>query len=151
MKKLGAGSEIDAWCTRCRMDLGHRIIAMVGPQPKRVICQTCGSQHNYRPPRTITTPRGTQATPHRPTKEGGAPKPSARARSEHERLAQWESKIAGQALTAFTRYAMDRSFREGQLILHSKFGEGYVVGVLENGKVSIMFRDGPRTLAHRAG
>ncbi len=48
-KKLSAGSEIDAWCTRCRMDLGHRIVAMVGTAPKRVICLTCGSVHNYRP------------------------------------------------------------------------------------------------------
>ena len=125
------------------------IVAMVGPQPKRVLCQTCGSQHNYRPPRTSPTLRGTPATPKRPSKAPGSARPTARARSEHERLAQWEAKIAGQALTAFTRYAMDRSYRAGQLILHSKFGEGYVVDVLENGKVSIMFRDGPRTLAHK--
>jgi len=149
VKKLSAGSEIDAWCTRCRMDLGHRIIAMVGVQPKRVICQTCNSQHNYRPPRNSPTPRGTPATPNRPAK-APSQRPTARARTEHERLAQWEAKIAGQALTAFTRYAMDRSFRLGQLILHSKFGEGYVAEVLENGKISIMFRDGPRTLAHKA-
>jgi hypothetical protein len=149
VKKLGAGSEIDAWCTRCRMDLGHRIIAMVGPQPKRVICQTCNSQHNYRPPRTLPITPSTAATPHRQPKAPA--KPTARARSEHERLALWESKIAGQSVSAFTRYAMDRAYREGQLILHSKFGEGYVVDVLENGKVSIMFRDGPRTLAHRPG
>ena len=51
MKKLTAGSEIDAWCTKCRMDLGHRIVAMVKDQPKRVVCQTCGSQHNYRAPK----------------------------------------------------------------------------------------------------
>jgi hypothetical protein len=33
-------------------------------------------------------------------------------------------------------------------VLHSKFGEGYVAEVHEGGKVSVMFRDGPKTLAH---
>src|SRR5258706_13789676 len=56
VKPLTAGSEIDAWCTRCRMDLGHRIVAMVGGAPKRVICQTCNSEHNYREPRTLKDP-----------------------------------------------------------------------------------------------
>jgi hypothetical protein len=36
---------------------------------------------------------------------------------------------------------------EGELIAHKKFGEGYVVEVLDANKVSIMFRDGLRTLA----
>ncbi len=45
---------------------------------------------------------------------------------------------------------MDKSFREGELVLHSKFGEGYVDKVLEGAKISIMFRDGAKTLAHRA-
>ena len=48
VKPLTAGSEIDAWCTKCRMDLLHRIVAMVRGRPKRVICMTCNSEHNYR-------------------------------------------------------------------------------------------------------
>ena len=51
LKPLTAGSEIDAWCTSCRMDLGHRIVAMVEGRPKRVECLTCGGQHNYRAPK----------------------------------------------------------------------------------------------------
>ena len=58
MKSLTAGSEIDAWCTKCRMDLMHRIVAMVQSAPKRVICLTCNSEHNYRAPRTETTATG---------------------------------------------------------------------------------------------
>ena len=52
MKPLTAASEIDSWCTKCRMDLGHRIVAMVGGAPKRDVCLTCGSEHNYRAPRS---------------------------------------------------------------------------------------------------
>jgi len=42
-------------------DLGHRIVAMVDRRPKRVICLTCNSEHNYRPPRS--TPHAREARP----------------------------------------------------------------------------------------
>ena len=47
-KPLKAGGEVDSWCTKCRLFLNHRIIAMVGPRPVRVECSTCGSHHNFR-------------------------------------------------------------------------------------------------------
>lgn len=151
MKALTAGSEIDAYCTRCRMDLGHRIVAMVGGAPKRVICQTCNSEHNYREPRTLKT----ATTPFVRNKKS-EPKPTAaqritqKARAEQERHDTWATRALGKPLDAFTKYRMDYHFREGELVMHTKFGEGYVDAVLEGGKVSVMFRDGARTLAHRS-
>ncbi|HEY3234126.1 MAG TPA: hypothetical protein VGJ84_05390 [Polyangiaceae bacterium] len=146
MKPLSAGSEVDAWCTRCRLDLGHRIVAMVGGKPKVVICQTCGSRHNYRSPRAT----GGNNEPVR--REPASPKRSSpRSRAEQERLVQWETRVGGQVTQAFARYSMDRRFRLGELIVHRKFGEGYVDRVLEDGKISVMFRDGSRTLAHAHG
>ncbi len=47
-KALKAGGEVDSWCTKCKLFLNHRIIAMVGPKPARVECSTCSSHHNYR-------------------------------------------------------------------------------------------------------
>ncbi|MDQ2643863.1 MAG: hypothetical protein M3020_08625, partial [Myxococcota bacterium] len=66
MKALSAGKEIDSWCTKCRLELGHRIVAMVGGAPKRVICLTCGSEHNYRAVKSdarssVARPRGEAA------------------------------------------------------------------------------------------
>jgi hypothetical protein len=129
------------------MDLGHRIVAMVGGRPKRVICQTCGSQHNYRQPRTEASAVRTRPSGSGP-KSSGTPRVTQKAKAEAERLSEWESRIAGQRVDAFTRYSMDQHFSVGQLVSHSKFGEGYVAEVLEDGKVNVMFRDGPRTLAH---
>jgi hypothetical protein len=130
------------------MDLGHRIIAMVGGAPRRVICQTCDSQHNYRPPKTsASAPRSRVG---HTAKGPSVPRVTQKAKAEAERLSEWETRIAGQRVDAFTRYSMDQSFNVDQLVLHKKFGEGYVVEVLEDGKVNIMFRDGPRTLAHAA-
>src|SRR2546422_867426 len=42
------GADIDAWCTRCKMNLGHTILAMVSGRPVRVRCNTCQGEHNYR-------------------------------------------------------------------------------------------------------
>ncbi len=147
MKALTAGSEIDAWCTSCRLDLGHRIVAMVDGRPKRVECLTCGGQHNYRAPQTE---KDKAATSGRPKRSGSkaAPKPTQRARAEQERVTDWEAHVSGKSADAFTRYSMNQRFSEGELVTHKKFGEGYVTEVLEDGKVSIMFRDGARTLAH---
>ena len=144
-KPLGAGREIDAYCTKCRMDLGHRVVAMVGSQPKRVECQTCGSHHNYRPPQSERRKAGTRPPAPRETK---AVRETHRSRAEAERRKEWEERVLGQAATSFTRFSVSQTFRPDQLILHKKFGEGYVAELLEDDKISIMFADGPRTLVH---
>ncbi len=149
MKALTAGSEIDSYCTRCRMDLGHRIVAMVGGAPKRVICQTCNSEHNYRAPRVATGPSVVIRNKKVEPKATAAQRVTQKARAEQERQDAWATRTLGKAMDAFTKYGMDRRFKEGELILHTKFGEGYADAVLDGSKVSVMFRDGARTLAHK--
>ena len=47
-KKPSAGGLVATYCTKCKLDLGHTIMAMVGEKIVRVKCRTCGSEHNYR-------------------------------------------------------------------------------------------------------
>lgn len=42
------GGEVDAACTKCKMLLGHTILAMVGSRIARVRCNTCQGEHNFR-------------------------------------------------------------------------------------------------------
>lgn len=155
MKALSAGSEIDAWCTRCRMDLGHRIVALVAGVPKRVICQTCGGEHAYHAPRSapakpgVFIRRANGAEPEKRAQPAGV-RAAARAKVEKERYDAWAERTLGRTVDAFKRYSMEQTLKPGELVLHPKFGEGYVDTVREDGKVSVMFRDGARTLAHRA-
>jgi hypothetical protein len=121
------------------MDLGHRIVALVAGKPKRVLCMTCNSEHTYRPPKASSATGPATARPSSP------PKSRQKAGTGAN---EWEQRVAGQGAAAFIRFSMHRTFRRGDLVVHGKFGEGYVADVLEDGKVSIMFRDGPRTLAH---
>jgi hypothetical protein len=149
VKSLSAGGEIDAWCTKCRLDLGHRIVAVVHGRPKRVICMTCGSEHNYREPRGQTT----QARSHS-TKRGGKPTRKTtdrQSRQEAERLQSWRERTGAQAREAFTAYSTDQRYDRDQLVYHRKFGAGYVVEVLEDKKVAVMFQDGVKTLIHASG
>jgi hypothetical protein len=155
VKSLSAASEIDAWCTKCRMDLGHRIVAMVSGAPKRVVCLTCNSEHNYRPPRlagakeaAVQVRGGASAAKTRAPASTAGGRVAQKARGESQRYESWASKTLGKSVDAFTRYSMERSFREGELVIHPKFGEGFIQQVLEGGKVSVMFRDGAKVLAH---
>jgi len=141
VRALTAGSEIDAWCTRCRLDLGHRIVAMVGGTPKRVICQTCGSQHNYRAPRSAPSKK---AAP--PRKNAGVAK-----RGDQPARETWTTRCAGQPASAFTPYDMERTFAPGELVEHGRFGTGFVREVRQDSKVVVVFRDAARTLMHRQG
>jgi len=154
MKALSAGGEIDAWCTKCRLDLGHRIVALVHGVPKRVICQTCFGEHAYHAPRTLPQKTGVFIRRNdAPAEKRAAPagvRATQRARVEQERYDAWASRTLGRTVDAFKRYSMELTLATGELVLHPKFGEGYVELVREDGKVSVMFRDGARTLAHRA-
>src|SRR5262245_13687579 len=59
MPAYKAGQEIDAYCTKCKMDLLHKIVAVVDGKPVKVECRTCYTTHLYRAPRA---PRPSAAT-----------------------------------------------------------------------------------------
>ena len=143
-----AGGEIDSFCTKCRMVLNHRIIAMVGDKAKRVECSTCGSHHNYRAKapgepaaagaagtkRASTAPKSTRG----PTK-------AQQAILDLERF--WEKATSGRPVTDFKRYSVAFLYDEGALVHHTKFGDGVVTRVIDPRKVEVLFRDGHKTLA----
>ena len=156
-KKPKTGGEIDAYCTKCKLDLTHRIIAMVGDTVKKVECKTCGSHHLYRRPKTErdahearlqkkADDRKAAAT----AASGGGTKAERIARAERverEQTSAWEHAIAGKPTHAFTAYRVSLSFGQGDLIHHAKFGDGVVARVIDASKVEILFKDGPRTMA----
>ena len=152
-KPLKAGGEVDSWCTKCKLLLNHRVIAMVGTTPKRVECSTCNSHHNYR-----ALPPGEKAVSAGGSSRVAAGKSSSGPRSTRgptkaqqvvlDRERTWEKAIAGKGVHDFRSYRVSEIFEEGDLIRHSKFGDGVVTRLLEGKKVEILFKDDARTLAH---
>ncbi len=140
-------TEIVSHCTKCGLDLTHVIVAMVAGAPKRVLCRTCGTEHAYRRPleeRGAPTPVRTSAARVRST-----PTRTAELEAAHERI--WRDHLAGKPSNAFVAYSPHSKFAQDQLLRHAKFGDGFVARVIDTGKIEVVFRDGPRTLAHGLG
>ncbi len=154
-KKPKTGGEIDAFCTKCKLDLTHRIIAMVGDAVKKVECKTCMSHHLYRRPKTERDAAQARMAKRAEDRKvaatgGGGTKAERVARAEkaeREQTSTWEHAIAGKPTTAFVAYRISLAFGQGDLIRHSKFGDGVVARIIDQTKVEILFKDGPRTMA----
>lgn len=105
---------------------------------------TCGSEHNYREPKSAATKAAPKRSP-RIAKVSGAGKASS-SKSAAVTRDDWEKRVRSGA--PLTRYSIDESFEEGQLVTHKKFGDGFVKSVA-NDKAIVVFIDGERTLIHR--
>lgn len=151
-KPLKTGGEVDSWCTKCKLVLNHRIIAMVGGTPVRVECSTCASHHNFRPrapgdkaPSAVRSGSSSASSSAGPRATRSSVTKAQQALLEREK--SWEKAIAGKAVSEFRNYRVDQTFAEGDLIRHKKFGDGVVTRILDPKKVEILFKDEPRTLA----
>src|SRR5262245_7143810 len=123
-KSLKPGSEVDAWCTKCRMDLLHRIIAMHGMKIIRVECRTCGGHHNYSNPKSgpsaqadpsSSTPRKTASSGTR-SASSISPRKAAAADAERHREATWQKNVLGQPVSSFRASRATQTFSSGDLI-----------------------------------
>jgi len=145
-KQARVGGEIDAYCTKCRLDLNHRIVAMLGEAVKRVLCLTCNGDHNFRRPQSERDKEkerkaSNKAIHGRPTTAKSAP------RTERSQKAIWERATTGQPTAAFKAYNTKGSYATGELIRHTRFGDGVVARVVDAQKMEVIFADGPRTMA----
>lgn len=64
-RRVSAGSTVDDWCRQCKCERRHTVLVAGERDPIRVLCDTCGSQHNWRGgrvPRTAT-PGGASRSP----------------------------------------------------------------------------------------
>jgi hypothetical protein len=138
-KPITAGSEVDAYCTKCKLDLGHRVIAMDGAQIKRVECLTCRGHHNYRRPKSAARPT-TRATKTKRT--------TARKAAQNEQRETWEQAVQGRSSGDFTEYTLAGVYEVGELLRHKKFGDGVVLAMLEDRKMQVAFEEGPKTLVY---
>ena len=71
------------------------------------------------------------------------PPPWSKPEGPEPTWADVESKPDG----SFVPFAMSSRYAKGDLILHSKFGKGMVVGV-ESTRIEVLFQDGKKKLGH---
>ncbi len=133
-----AGSDIDAYCSKCDLDLAHVIIAMIGDRVVRVQCKTCKSPHAYRGKQSVDG--RSKAAPKRMS--GAAGKSGTPKASDFDRAMQ------GKDLSRAHRYKPATTFAAGDVIDHPSFRFGVVTRLLSDGKIEVLFESGPKTLVH---
>ncbi len=127
------GGDVNAWCTKCKLELTHSIIGMLDDLPKKVKCNTCGGRHNYRlKPATKSA--------------GKTIKTTGKTKTESSNLESYESHLKGFDLSQATNYVMESSFTQDEVIDHPHFGTGIVVSVVNSKKIEILFKEGPKLL-----
>ncbi len=133
MTKIAVGSDVEAYCTKCKMVLAHSVIAMQGQKPRRVRCNTCNGEHNY---------RATKPVAKTPAKKE---KPARKVTTKKTRQS-WEEVMQEASTKPHKRYSMSGSFGEGDWIEHATFGLGCVQSFVAPNKITVRFADATRLL-----
>jgi hypothetical protein len=123
----GVGGDVESWCGRCGETTTHSIVAMVGDEPKQVLCQVCGSRHAHR----VGPARQPKAAA--PGADVADDKPRA-ADPEAKRRAA-ELRALGEEVSAATQVRVfdpKQRYKAGEIIAHAEFGRGKVENVLRS-------------------
>jgi hypothetical protein len=126
------GEEVVSWCTKCKLELGHTIVAIVDNRPKKVKCNTCNGQHNY---------------------YSGPPVPGEKVRRAGRKRKTPEDifnehlmRLSGGDVSGARKYRIGESFAVDDLIEHPKFGIGIVMSIVKANKIETLFKEGARLL-----
>jgi len=133
MTKIAVGSEVDAYCTKCKLVLAHTVMAVEGAKPRRVKCNTCSGEHNYRPSKPVPKAAASKGA------KAKAP-PAKRTRQT------WNEVMQEAATRPRKSYSMSGSYGDGDWIEHSTFGIGCVQSFIAPNKIVVRFADSTKTL-----
>ena len=135
------GGEIEAYCPspRCKADTTHTIISMYEDEVRRVQCVVCGEVHAYRKPRGDGVEE---------SGDGAAKKASQRRMTWDDAMARATDADLGNCRP----YSIRDAYEEGDVVHHPVFDIGFVIELLPDNKVEVIFRDGgSRILVHNRG
>ncbi len=125
--------EIEAWCTKCKLELAHTIVAIVDNLPKKVKCNTCNGQHNFRARQPDKSSTKSIKTPRK-------------MKAKEATYEEYISRLSGDDVSKSKKYSIQGSFKKDEIVDHSKFGIGVVLSVIKLNKIEILFKDGPKLL-----
>ncbi len=128
------GSDVEAYCPKCKTDTTHVVISKYEDEIRRVQCNPCGDVHSFRKPRGEA--------------EEDIPEPvAARKRALLKKLT-WEEFFAKHGEKNAKPYEFRDTYRENAIVFHPKFGKGFVSEVVSESKVEVTFTDARRILVH---
>lgn len=145
MTSIRVGGEIDAFCSRCDLNLAHTIIAMVGPKVVKVKCNTCGNDHQYRGEQPLVKSQSFA----NPKKRASSSSSSAAPKASRAAVS-WEDKFKGKDLSRARKYSFRDTYAVDDVIDHPTFGLGLVIAVRQD-KVDVSFKQEEKVLVHGKG
>lgn len=129
-------SNVDAWCTKCRLILAHTIEAVLDNKIKRVKCNTCNGSHQFR-----DTEPGSQ-------KIKKTLKSKANGLKTKSKPSDLVNLLHGKDLSKALMYNIKSHFSKGDLVNHTAFGLGVVVDERDVNKIEVLFEEGAKLLVH---
>ena len=127
---------MDALCTKCELVLAHTVIAMVGPAPVKVECNTCHGVHRFRGQAVARDGANpTRAKAARPLRAAKVTIP-------------FEDVLANKKTAAATTYSPKHSYKADDVVDHPLFGRGFVSAVRDAAKIEVTFRSDVKVLVH---
>lgn len=125
--------EIISYCSSCKRDVMHTIVAMKEDRIVRVLCRSCKKEHAFR---------------RAPDQYASAGKRSTQKSSPRKSVStpDWETEMAKFKGAAAKPYAMNGLFDEGQKVAHSTFGTGIVQRLISSDKMEVLFEAGIKVL-----
>ena len=140
MSSVKAGSNIDSWCTKCKLVLAHTIEAVLGSLIKRVVCNTCKGKHQYKAhaPNAVVPSK----TKYIAAKNTSKKSEQVVKNSSYSKLIEERNNLEA------INYSIKSKLIKGNLIKHQSFGLGVVIEDKEIYKIEVLFETGIKVLAH---
>ena len=126
--------DVFAYCTSCKLDLAHVIVALDGEEIKKVICKTCNKEHAYKAPKEGIGPSKKKKTPAKAKKRTISP------------FEEWEKAMEQAKDAPIRAYAQNGSFGEGEKVDHSTFGQGLITKLIQPNKMEVIFEAGTKLM-----
>ena len=130
------GKEIIAYCTSCRLDLAHVVVAKNEGKIVQVLCNTCKKHHAYHSPKgnadKAKAPRSGRKTSKKVLKSVAQ---------------EWAEQMSLRSDLEAKPYSINGLFQVGDLISHFKFGNGIVLKSLGTQTFEAIFENGIKLMA----
>ncbi len=136
MARTSVANEAPAYCTSCKMDLNHVIVAMKGERIAKVQCLTCKKEHLYRAPKGATEPKAPKA------------KKADTEETNHSIEVEWEKLMSAHRDIPIKTYSTRGQFNLGDKLSHPTFGDGIVGKLIYPNKLEVIFRTDVKVLIH---
>ena len=139
------GSDIEAYCTKCKLLLNHIILIHEDNMVSKVKCKTCGSEHKYKDPKSPTKKSSPSLNRHRGKNVKVDPIFYKRVVTAP---AQWEAKKNEMKPKYLIKnYLTQDAYQLKDVIQHHTFGLGFVEEIISTTSMDVLFCDTIKRMA----